>query len=74
MTMQMFAAVLLSDFGRCRKNLLPYSLLRVLNPTPKPNAKELHLRSEVWCATVHLSIFGAFVDILLDCTLLAIIT
>ncbi|CAE7539239.1 unnamed protein product [Symbiodinium sp. KB8] len=24
--------------------------------------------SGVWCATVHLSIFGAFVDILLDCT------
>ena len=37
----------------------------------KPNAKDLHLRSEVWCATVHLSIFGAFIDILLDCTLFA---
>eukprot|EP00439_Symbiodinium_sp_Y106_P015391 s943_g2.t1 len=24
--------------------------------------------SGVWCATVHLSIFGAFIDILLDCT------
>ncbi|CAE7670489.1 unnamed protein product [Symbiodinium sp. CCMP2592] len=24
--------------------------------------------SGVWCATLHLSIFGAFVDILLDCT------
>ena len=25
----------------------------------------------VWCATLHLSIFGAFIDILLDCTCLA---